>query len=252
MTSLRLGFITLVVWLLLPGIALADDQPNAAQILDRVDDLYRGKSAQGKMTMKVVNPHYRRTISMDFWSRGKEKSMVRIVRPRKERRTATLKNGNNIWNYLPKVNRTIKIPSSMMGGSWMGSDFTNDDLVKEHRMAEDYHSKVSFRGKRDGQEVIDITCIPKPQAAVVWGKLVVTVRRADLIPLRILYYKENGQLGRTMTFSDIKELGGRKLPTKMRVVPHDKRGHETVVVYDEITFDVQLPARFFSVDNLRK
>jgi outer membrane lipoprotein-sorting protein len=229
----------------------AHGETTAARILDRVDDLYRGRSAHGKMTMKVMNPNYQRELMMEFWSLGTDKSLVRILQPLKERRTATLKNGNNIWNYLPKVDRTIKIPSSMMGGAWMGSDFTNDDLVKEHRMARDYDPRVTFRGERAGQPVIEITCVPRPQAAVVWGKVVVSVRQADYVPLEILYYKENGALARRLTFSELRELGGRKVPTKMTMLPVDKPGHSTVVTYQSIEFDVELSPSLFTVENLR-
>jgi len=243
--TLLLG--SLVCLLVLP----ARGETTAAQILDRVDDLYRGRSAHGKMTMQVTNPNYQRELGMEFWSLGTEKTLVRILEPLKERRTATLKNGNNIWNYLPKVDRTIKIPSSMMGGAWMGSDFTNDDLVKEHRLARDYDPRITFRGERGGQSVIEITCTPRPRAAVVWGKVVVSVRAPDFVPLESLYYKENGALARRLTFSEVREVGGRKIPTKMTMLPVDKPGHSTVVSYQSIEFDVDLSPRLFTVENLR-
>ena len=251
MATLRILVAVLLACLLVPAAAQAADHPSARQILDQVDDTYRGKSARGQMRMKVVNPNYQRELVMDFWSQGKEKSLVRIVEPLKERRTATLKNGNNIWNYLPKVNRTIKIPSSMMGGSWMGSDFTNDDLVKEQRMADDYTAKITFEGARGGNKIIEITCTPKPNAAVVWGKLVVTVRAQDHLPMQINYYKENGALARRLTFSNYQTLGGRTVPTTMTMIPLDKRGHSTVVTYEKLEFDVNLPGNVFSVARLR-
>ena len=241
----------LLVALVCLPVLPARAETTAAQILDRVDDLYRGRSAHGKMTMKVTNPNYQRELRMEFWSLGTEKTLVRILEPLKERRTATLKNGNNIWNYLPKVDRTIKIPSSMMGGAWMGSDFTNDDLVKEHRLARDYDPRITFRGERGGQSVIEITCTPRPRAAVVWGKVMVSVRAPDFVPLESLYYKENGAIARRMTFSEVRELGGRKIPTKMTVLPVDKPGHSTVVSYQSIEFDVELSPSLFTVENLR-
>ena len=250
MTSPRLLLTVLFAVLFAPAVAWAGT-PSAKEILDRVDDVYRGNSAKGEMTMVVINPEFTRHLTMRFWSQGKNKSLFRIWLPKKERHTATLKNGNNIWNYLPKVDRTIKIPSSMMGGSWMGSDFTNDDLVKESRMADDYTSQVTFSGERGGQNVYMITCTPKPNAAVVWGKLVVTVRQADYLPTRILYYKENGSLGRQLGFTDIKTMGGRTLPTRMVMIPLDKPGHSTVISYQSIEFDVSLPANLFTVANLR-
>jgi outer membrane lipoprotein-sorting protein len=224
----------------------------AQELLDRVDDVYRGESSKGKMTMKVVTKHWTREMKIEFWGKGKEKSLFRILSPKKEKGTATLKSGDNIYNFLPKVKRTIKVPSSMMGGSWMGSHFTNDDLVKESRMADDYDFEASFEGKRDGIEVIDITCIPKAEAAVVWGKIVVTVRKTDNLPTQILYYNEDMELVRTMTFSNIKKMGDRLLPTVMKVVPTDKPNELTQVSYSKIEFDIDIKDSFFSLRSLQK
>ncbi len=225
---------------------------SAREMLEKVDDLYRGNSSYGKMTMKVVTAHWTREMMVEGWSKGKHKSLMRILSPRKEKGTTTLKSGNNIWNYLPKVKRVIKVPSSMMGGSWMGSHFTNDDLVKESRMSDDYDFKTTFEGKRNGEDVIDITCMPKPEAAVVWGKLVVTVRTSDMQPLAVLYFNEDQELARTMTFSDIKEMGGRRIPTAMKMVPADKPSEYTMFRYDKIEFDVPLKDNIFSLRSLQR
>jgi outer membrane lipoprotein-sorting protein len=224
----------------------------AKAILDKVDDLYRGTSSHGKMTMEVVTAHWRRTLSLEFWSKGKDKSLIRILSPLKEKGTATLRSGNEIWNYLPKVNRVIKLPSSMMSASWMGSHFTNDDLVKESRFSDDYTFKITHEGARDGVEIVELTCTPKPEAPVVWGKVDVTVRRSDFLPIVILYYDENMHLARTMTFSRVKEWSGRKLPTVMTLTPADKPGEKTTITYQEIHFDVSLSDEIFSLRNLQE
>jgi len=197
--------------------------------------------------MTVTTEHWRRSLTLEFWSKGKERTLIRILAPKKEEGTATLKSGNDLWNYLPKVKRVIKLPSSMMSASWMGSHFTNDDLVKESRMTQDYDFSVSFQGRRDGRDVIDITCIPKPDAPIVWGKVVVTVRAADHLPVSVVYYDEDMTLARTMTYGDVRVLGGRTLPARLEMVPADKPTESTVVVYDDITFDVPLPNDTFSL-----
>ncbi|MBW1809239.1 MAG: outer membrane lipoprotein-sorting protein [Deltaproteobacteria bacterium] len=243
----------LVLFLAGPGWTQADEPKlTAKQILDKVDDLYRGKSSYARMTMKVVTEHWTREMKIEGWSKGKEKSLMRILSPRKEKGTATLKSGDNIWNYLPKVKRVIKVPSSMMGGSWMGSHFTNDDLIKESRMADDYDFKVSFEGKRKGLEVSEVTCIPKVDAAVVWGKVVVLVRTEDLQPLTVAYYDEDMELARTMTFSQFKTMSGRLLPSVMRMVPTDKPDEFTEFSYNEIEFDIELKDSKFSLRNLQR
>jgi outer membrane lipoprotein-sorting protein len=231
--------------------ALAET-PTAKEILDKVDDLYRGTSSHGKMTMVVITSHWNRTLSLEFWSKGKDKSLVRILAPLKEKGTATLRSGNEIWNYLPKVNRVVKLPSSMMSASWMGSHFTNDDLVKQSRFADDYTFDVTRQGMRDGQEVVEITCIPKPDAPVVWGKVEVVVRQSDYLPLVIRYYDEGLHLTRTMIFSDVKTLSGRSLPTVMTLTPEDKPGEKTQVSYDNIILDVSLNDDVFSLRNLQE
>jgi outer membrane lipoprotein-sorting protein len=224
----------------------------AKEILDKVDDLFRGKSSEGRMSMSIKTAHWERTLSLKFWSEGKDKSLIRILAPKKEKDTATLRVFNDIWNYLPKVKRVIKLPSSMMSASWMGSHFTNDDLVKESRMADDYTFEVTFQGTRNNQEIIEVTCYPKPDAAVVWGKVVVTVRQEDYLPLESKYYDEDLKLARTMIFSKKGTLGGRLLPTEMTIIPEDKPNEKTVVVYDEIQFDLELAGDTFSLRNLQK
>jgi outer membrane lipoprotein-sorting protein len=256
MTGMKATIISLVLMVALyvcfPAQAAPEKPVTAQDILNRVDDLYRGTSSHGKMTMEVVTAHWKRTLSLEFWSKGKDRSLIRILAPLKEKGTATLRSGNEIWNYLPKVNRVIKLPSSMMSASWMGSHFTNDDLVKESRFTEDYNFQVTYQGMRDGQEVVELTCIPKPDAPVVWGKVEVVARRSDYLPVVIRYYGEDLNLARTMTFADYKEMSGRTLPTVMTLTPADKPGEKTVITYDSIEFGVSLSDDFFSLRNLQQ
>ena len=252
MKTVRLVSLVTALTCMASSLAGKSDTPTAEEILDRVDDLFRGDSSRGEMTMKITTAHWSRELSMEFWNMGKDKSLVRILSPKKEKGTATLRSGNEIWNYLPKVRRVIKLPSSMMSASWMGSHFTNDDLVKESRMAEDYTFEVTFEGERDGVRIIEITCTPREDAAIVWGKAVVTVRHDDLMPLSILYYDEDLALARTMTFADFRMLGGRMLPARAEIVPADKPDESTVVIYDKMVFDEVFPDDLFSLRTLQR
>lgn len=235
------------------AVAVSAQSPlTARQILDRVDDLYRGESSRGQLTMTVTTAHWTRTLGIEFWSKGKDESLFRILAPKKEEGTATLRAGNDIWNYLPRVKRVIKLPSSMMSASWMGSHFTNDDLIKESRMADDYSYAVTFDGNRGGRPVVEITCRPTPQAAVVWGKVVVTADRERYLPVEIRYFDQDQSLSRTLTFSDVAPLGGRELPTVLTVVPSDKPGESTVIHYGKLEFDVPLRDDFFSLRTLQR
>ena len=224
---------------------------DATAIVDCVDRIMRGESSQGISTMEVSTEHWSRAMEMQMWSLGTDHALVRILSPRKDAGTATLKAGNEIWNYLPRVDRTIKIPASLMSASWMGSHFTNDDLVKESRLIEDYEITLAYEGDRDGVDVWEFDLIPRPEAPVVWGRIAYQVRKHDTMPVFARYYDEDGVLVRTMTFFDYRELGGRLVPAAMRVVPEDKPGEYTEVRYSELEFDVDLDEDYFSLRRLR-
>ena len=224
----------------------------AKDILREIEDMWRGTSSHSVLTMQVKTAHYTRDMRMEGWSKGKDKTLVRILSPLKDKDTATLKSGNDIYSYLPKTDRTIKLTSGMMMGSWMGSHFTNDDLVKESRMEEDYDPSISFEGNRDGIDIIEFTLIPKPDAAVVYGKIVAIVLARDYMPLKYYYYDEEMNIARTMTFSMFEMLGGKIRPKVMKVVPADKPGEYTELVYNELELNISLEDQFFSISSLKR
>jgi outer membrane lipoprotein-sorting protein len=202
--------------------------------------------------MEVVTENWEREMTMELWSLGTDYSLVRLRAPRKEAGTATLMADGDIWNYLPKVDRTIKIPSSMMGGAWMGSHFTNDDLVKESQLIDDYDVELIFDGDRDGVNVWEFRLTPKPTAAVVWGHIEYQVRQDDYMPLWTRFYDEDGELSRTMMYSGFSELGGRLVPAVMEMQPADKPGERTSIQYQELEFDIGIEQSFFSLRNLQR
>ena len=227
----------------------AADPPDVTELLRRVDDLMRGDSSHGTMTMTVKTRRFERSMTMEVWSKGSEKSLVRILEPAKERGMATLKVEDQIWNYLPKVDRTIKVPGSMMSGSWMGSHFSNNDLVREVRFSEDYDCSV--------EEDTDlgqwkITCVPHEDTPVVWGSVEVAIDQTDNLPRATHYYDERGGLARTMTYEDLQTIAGRTLPTRIRVVPGDEPDEFTEMVYDNLELDVDVSDRLFSLQALKR
>ncbi len=249
MTRLGTGFL-LVACLSLA--AVAESQPSPREIIDRVDRLLRGDSSRGVTSMEVVTENWKRTLSMEVWSLGTDYSLVRVTAPAKEAGTATLKSDKDIWNYLPKVDRTVKIPASMMSGSWMGSHFTNDDLVKDSRLIDQYDIEMSFHGERDGETVWEFKLTPKPDAPVVWGHIEYVIRQQDSMPLSARYYNEDGELSRTMEFTDFKDMGGRVVPAVMNMYPADKPGERTSMIYRELEFDVDIDQSFFSLQSLKR
>jgi outer membrane lipoprotein-sorting protein len=243
-------FFCLGLFLSLPVFADSDDR--VKDLLNEVDDLWRGKSSYAVTSMQVKTAHYQRTMKMEGWSKGKEKTLFRIMQPLREKGTATLKSDNHIYTYLPKTDRTIKLTSGMMMGSWMGSHLTNDDLVKEARLEEDYTAEISFEGERDGQNVIEFTLIPKIDAAVVWGKLELIIEADNHIPIVEYYYDEDMDLARTIRFSDIQVLGGRERPAVLTVIPADKPEEYTKFIYEKLSLNIDLQDNLFSLSSLKR
>ena len=241
----------LLTLLFLSTSALAADDPTLEELLVATDDAQRGESSAAVMAMQVKTDRYERSMKMRALSEGTEKSLVVILEPAKDQGVSTLKVGDNLWNYLPKVDRTMKVPAGMMGGSWMGSHFSNDDLVKESRLSEDFTASFTDRpdeASPDKPYVIEL--VPKPDAPVVWGRVVVTVTR-DKVPVSIAYFDEKGVLMRTMSFDDVQEIDGRKVPMKMKLVPADKPGEFTQVTYESLSFGEQFPAKTFTLQALK-
>jgi len=231
---------------------LAADKDRTSLILNKVDDLWRGSSSYAVVTMQVKTEHYTRTMRMEGWSKGKEKTLFKVLEPLREKGTKTLKSDNHIYTYLPKTDRTIRLTSGMMMGSWMGSHLTNDDLVKEARLEEDYEASISFEGTRDGREIIEFSLIPKPDAPVVWGKLLLTIMADSYTPLIELYFDEDMQLARTFTFTGMKMLGGRERPSVLRVVPADKPDEYTEFVYEQLELNIPVNDTMFTKASLKR
>ena len=225
---------------------------NPRKILDSVDDIYRSNTSHGILTLAVTTTNWQRTLTLEQWSKGKNKHLIKVLKPKKEKDLATLRVDTNVWNYMPKVKKVVKIPSSMMSSSWMGSHFSNDDLVKQSRMVKDYDFSTSFEGIRDGIDIVEITCVPKKNAAVVWGKVEVIVYREDFIPLRLIYYDEDLNLSRKLEFSNIQIIDNKKIPLKMQMVPENEPGESTTIQWKEIKFDLTISDDFFSLRKLQE
>jgi len=200
--------------------------------------------------MEIVTPHWQRTLAMDSWTEGMDKTFIRITSPLKEKGVATLRIDNEMWNFLPKTNKVMKIPPSMMMSSWMGSDFTNDDLVKEFSLFDDYTYELATVGDAV-DSLVYINCIPREDLPIVWGNIIIAVTRESHLPVWQRFYDEKGKLMRVMTYSEVKRFGNRRLPAVMDMVPQNKEGHKTVIRYTEIDFNIKGDESIFSLRNLR-
>lgn len=227
-------------------------EPEGREIIERVERLLWGSTVQGEYEMSITTPRWQRTLVLRVWMERPRRSFVRILSPAKEAGIGSLRIGSEMWNYLPSVERVIKIPPSMMLQPWMGSDFTNDDLVKESSILDDYTHQVAGTTTVDGQEAYQVEATPKPQAAVVWGRVRYLVRKRDFIPLRQEFFSERAELVRVLSFSDVRSVGGRTLPTRWEMRPVAKPGNVTTIVLKDAVFDRPVDDTIFTLRYLQK
>ena len=226
---LTLAFPLLLV--ALPSTA-EERKDGALQLIDRMEQLYRGDASKALITMQVTTPQYQRELKMQTQSLGRDFAFFRITAPRKDRGISTLKRDEEMWNFFPKINKVIKVPPSMMMGSWMGSDFTNDDLVKETTLTDAYHLSLT-----ETEDEYLVTLTPKAQTVTVWGKIDYIVTKEPLVPRAQIFYDDNGEKIRRLEFSEPKDFDGRMMPSVLDMMPLRKQGHRTRIIYDSITFD---------------
>jgi len=242
--------ILISILLLVPTLSAAA-VPTGREVVDRMDRLLRGETTVGLYEMEITTPTWSRTLRLRAWEKGREKTFIRILAPAREEGNATLRRSFEMWNYLDNIERVIKIPPSMMLLSWMGSDFTNDDLVKESSIVNDYEHTNRGVVDVDGQKAYLVEAVPREDAPVVWGKVVLRVRTGDYVPLSEEFYSEHGELVRVLTFSEIRRMGGRTIPARWEMVPLKKEGHSTVFRILEIAFDQKVDDGIFTLRNLK-
>jgi len=229
-------------------MAWAQDVDEALQAMVKLQDLLRSQTSTATYTMRVVTPGWTRSVRFKAWDdRTGKRFFIRITSPKKDKGTSYLKLRGNMWMYLPKLERDIRIPPSMMLSSWMGSDFTNDDLVKSASVVEDYTHRMIARDDHG----ITIESIPKPDAPVVWGKLVHVIRQ-DGIPLSEAFYDEHGNKRRMLIFENVKKLGGRRIPSRWTMHPLDEPDKQTVLDLESVEFDPVIPDSIFTRANLKR
>ncbi|HLX90930.1 MAG TPA: outer membrane lipoprotein-sorting protein [Puia sp.] len=225
---------------------------SAKDIVTRAENNIRGLSSQMEMTIRIIRPSWTRTMSLKAWSKGEQYSLSVITAPPGDAGTVFLKRIKEIWNWLPSIERAIKLPPSMMAQSWMGTDFTNDDLVKASSRIDDYSHKVVGDSVIEGLKCWEIEMIPLPEAAVVWSRVNIWIDQKNYLELRLEYYDEDNKLVNILQCSDIRTLGGRLLPCKLEMIPAEKKGQETVIIYNNATFNQPIRDDFFTTQNMKK
>jgi len=227
-----------------------DGKVDLAAVVEYFEDLYRSDSSIAEAELTITKPRRQRTLRMKVWTKGEEKALIVIQAPTREKGTATLKVDKNLWNYLPRIKRTVRIPPSMMLAPWMGSDFTNDDLVRESSYEDDYTYELV--GPSEDPPGWLIRFDAKPDMVGLWERLELIVSEDGRIPLQSKSYDRKGRHARTVYWEDVREFDGRRIPSRMRLIPEDEEGNTTEMVYHDIDFDVDVPDSTFSLSSLEQ
>lgn len=222
------------------------------EIMRKADRKMRGNSSYSEMVMTIVRPEWSREVAMRSWAKGNDFALILITSPARDEGTVFLKRDKEIWNWQPRIERSIKMPPSMMMQSWMGSDFTNDDLVRESSVVEDYeHTYLALETYED-RACHKIKLVPKPETAVVWDRVITWVDTEFYVQLKSEFYDELGDLQHTIYGKEVGEMGGRVIPTVMEVIPEDEEGHLTRISYKSIDFDIPIEDGFFSLQQMKR
>ena len=225
---------------------------NATEIVKKADELMRAKSSYSEITMKIVKPNWSREMGMKVWALEPDYSMIYITEPARDKGTVTLKRKTEVWNWLPSAQKVIKIPPSMMLQSWMGSDFTNDDLVKESSVIKDYTHKLIGEEKIDAMDCYKIQLTPKPDAGVVWGKIIAWIAKDNYLEPKVEYYDEDGFMVKQFIGNNLQRMDGRYIFTHWEMIPEDKPGNKTIMDYNKIQFNIDTKESFYSEQNMKR
>ncbi len=239
----------LIINLLILSVLQAQD---ATEIVKKADRKMRGNSSYAELTIKIIRPNWDKEVRMKMWTKGDDYTVSLITYPPKEKGIVFLKRKNELWNYVPSIEKRIKLPPSMMMQSWMGTDMTNDDLVKQSSIAKDYHHKIIGEEIIDGLPAWKILLTPKEEAAVVWGKILLWIDKKDYMQLKAEFYDEDDFLVNKMMASKPKIFDGRRLPSEITFIPVDKPGNKTLIIYNKLKFDLPVPDKYFTINYMKR
>jgi outer membrane lipoprotein-sorting protein len=241
---------SILILTLLLSLDVAAQEHDATAIVRDAVNHWRGLASDSVVTMVIHRPDWERSMTMRAWTKGDDRSLVRILEPKKDRGNGTLTDDNSMWSYSPKVNRVIKIPSSMMGQSWMGSDFSNKDVARADDIIDQYDHTTLGIEEIDGVTVYEIESIPHEDAAVVWGREVLRIRK-DHVVLTHRFFDQDGGLVKTLTSLEIGEMGGRVIAQRQRMSKVETPDEWTEIQVISVDYEVELKDSLFTLSNLR-
>ncbi|ELB2028624.1 outer membrane lipoprotein-sorting protein [Vibrio parahaemolyticus] len=240
--------VAVLFFLLFTSLSYAE---SAFDIVQKSDQAMRGKSSYSEATMEIVRPDWTRSMTMKSWTKGTELSLVLVTAPAKDKGSASLKRNREMWNWVPSIERVIKIAPSMLSQSWMGSDFTNDDLINQSSIVVDYQHALLGNDSFEGDKVWVIEATAKPDAPVVWNKVTLWISQSTYLQRKVEFYDEFDERVNVLTTYDVKELGGRKIATRMEMKPVDKPGNKTIFTTHHAQFDFDINDDFFSQQQMK-
>ncbi len=246
---MNLLFLLFISSFLLCSNSLPAQDP--AEIVRKSEEKYRGLTSAAEITLETIRPGWKREMQIKAWSSGDDRGLILITSPARDQGVAYLRRGKEVWNWIPAIERIIKLPPSMMSQNWMGTDFTNDDLVEQSSLVTDYNHTILRSETIAGIDCHLLQLIPKPETDILWGKLLIWIDKNDFMQMKLESYDEDGELVNRMIASEIVVFGGRRLPARHEVIPADKPDHKTVMTYKNLQFDLSLDDTFFSIENMK-
>jgi len=252
--KIRITMICLIlVGSLLSLSSKAQEDEKAREIVKKAHEITLGKTSKTTMTMQIIRPEWTREVSMQSWSMGTDNYLIYIMSPARDKGQVFLKREKNMWNWIPSIGRMIKIPPSMMMSSWMGSDFNNDELMKESSLVVDYTHQFLEEEEIDGTPCYKIELTPLPSAPVVWGKVIMWVSKEKSFGLKSEFYDEDGILVNIQNSSKVKNFGDRELPSYLEMIPVKKEGHKTIMIITDAKYNVKdITEKIFSQQMMKR
>lgn len=242
-----------LILLMYPGLQVTGQELAAKEIIRRADERFNGeKTSISNMAMTIVRPTWERTITFKNWTSSRDYAMTLITAPAKDKGQAFLKRQNEMWNWNPTISRLIKLPPSMMSQGWMGSDYTNDDILKESSVVNDYNHQIMGEEEYDGRLCYKIKMVAKEDAAVIWGHQIRWIDKRDFLFLKSELYDEDGYLVRTELGTRVMSMDDRLIPTRIELIPAEEENQKTIIEIQEIQFNVPIDDSFFSQQNMKR
>ena len=247
--NVKLEAVVTIFWLLVFSQTFGQ---TSADIVKRSESTMRGNTMHGAISIKTIRPSWSREMRINIWLKGNDFALILVKSPDKDKGITYLKRKKEVWNWMPDIERTIKLPPSMMGQSWMGTDYSNDYLVKQSSLTLDFESALEKDSIIDSRNCWKVVLTPKENAAVVWGKVILFIDKTDYLQLRNEYYDEDGAILNIVNAGNIQKMGGRMIPTVFEMIPTDKAGNKTVLTYESAAFNTNIEDTFFTTANMKQ